>query len=117
MVAVSRPDGCCFALLCAVRTLAYKSQSIPAQPVVLAYAQVSALQGVSSMKRKWIRSVSVWDRDRNYRLINHYLIDLTTHLRINLSVVTFPEKLNLSMKYVYGTHYLILKYCLNKGPM
>lgn len=54
MVAVSRPDGCCFALLCAVRTLAYKSQSIPAQPVVPAYAQVSALQDVSSIRRKWI---------------------------------------------------------------
>lgn len=55
MVAVSWPDGCCFALLCAVRTLAYKSQSIPTQPVVPAYAQVSALQDVSSISRKWIR--------------------------------------------------------------
>lgn len=55
MVAVSRPDGCCFASLCAVRTLAYKNQSIPAQPVVPAYAQVSALQDVRSIKRKWIR--------------------------------------------------------------
>lgn len=46
-------------MLCAVRALAYKSQSIPAQPVVPAHTQVvSAWQDTGGTRRKWIRTLA-----------------------------------------------------------